>query len=53
MAIVDATKSKKYAFVMRKMLGWGTARDLEDYNREYILRNDEDAARYYRKILSP
>ncbi|NBJ98378.1 hypothetical protein D5282_13900 [bacterium 1xD8-48] len=42
-----------YAFVMHKMLGWGTARDMEDYNRDYILRNDKVAACYYRKILSP
>ncbi len=42
-----------YAFVMHKMLGWGTARDMEDYNRDYILRNDKVAACYYRNILSP
>lgn len=40
-----------YAYVMHVMLGWGTDKDLEDYNREYIQKYDKAAAAYYKKLL--
>ncbi|MDE7476811.1 MAG: hypothetical protein K2M91_02485 [Lachnospiraceae bacterium] len=36
-----------YAFVAWKMLGWGNETDVTEYNRDYILRNRPDVAKYY------
>ena len=36
-----------YAFVAWKMLGWGSELEITEYNRDYILRNRPDVAKYY------
>ena len=36
-----------YAFVAWKMIGWGTETEITKYNRDYIIRNRPEVAKYY------
>ncbi len=36
-----------YAFVAWKMIGWGTETEITKHNRDYIIRNRPEVAKYY------